>query len=80
MFKCPYCETNLKTISSLKRHIIKMHLQHNGYCPFCKEKFKNFESLQFHLRLNIDDYHQNLYYLLTKKYMKFVDKKLFLSD
>ena len=79
-FKCPYCDKKNKRLSSLKKHIFSIHFQNKYYCPYCNENFGNFESLQYHLRINIDDYHQNLYHLLTRRHIKFVDKKLFLAD
>ena len=79
-FKCPYCDKKNKNFGSLKRHIIKKHFQNKYYCPYCNENFRNLESLQYHLRINIDDYHQNLYHLITRRHIKFVDKKLLLAD
>jgi len=79
-FRCPYCGKKIKTIPSLKAHIFEKHLLNNIYCPFCNESFWSFLSFQHHLLANSDDYHQNLFYLLTKRHIRFVDKKLFLDN
>ena len=79
-FVCPYCGKKLKTISFLKAHITEKHLLYVYYCPYCNEKFETFRKFQYHLRMNIDDYHQNLFHLVTRRHIRFVNKNLFLSD
>ena len=80
MFKCPYCNKNFTRVFSLKTHIKKVHLQHNIYCPFCNEKFKSILLLQTHLLSKNDDFHRNLFYLITRGYKNFIDKKLLMKS
>jgi len=79
-YTCPYCGQKFIRISNLKIHITKKHFQYGFYCPYCNESFKNLASLRYHLWSNIDDYHQNLYHLLTKRHSKFIDKKLLMKQ
>jgi uncharacterized Zn-finger protein len=77
-YKCPYCDKKFRKIVNLKYHLKQTHLKHNIYCPYCNEKFTNLHLFMNHLLLKNDDYHLNLYYLLSGKYTNFVNKKIFL--
>jgi DNA-directed RNA polymerase subunit RPC12/RpoP len=79
-YKCPYCGKEFKSIRILKGHITKTHILYGFYCPYCNITFKTFLSLQSHLSLKNDKLHQNLFHLLTKRHLRYVDKEIFLSD
>jgi hypothetical protein len=75
-YKCPYCLKEIKTLSHLKSHIKKAHLLYGFYCPFCIEFYGSIGKLESHLASQNDEFHRNLYFLISKKYLKFVDKKI----
>ena len=79
-FKCPYCGQKFKIISTLKRHIIIKHLQYNCSCPYCNKEFESLNELKTHLYNLNDEYHWNLYNLISRKHLKFVDKKFFMEN
>jgi len=79
-YACPYCSRKFTRLFGLRAHVIKKHLQYGYYCPYCNESFKNLESLKYHLWTNIDDYHWNLYNLITKRRLKFINKELLMGQ
>ena len=79
-FKCPYCNKKYRTIIHLKSHIDKVHLLYDYSCPYCNENFGSFLKLQDHLKFKSDKFHKNLFHLLTRRHIRFVDKKLFLDN
>ena len=80
LYVCPYCLKEMNRLTNLKSHIKKVHLLYGPYCPFCIEFHGTIGKLQSHLVMKNDDYHQNLYYLITKRYIKRVNKKIFMKD
>jgi len=80
MFKCPYCGKGIKTLRNLKGHITVKHLRYGFYCPYCKEEFETLQQLQNHLVSKDDKLHKNLFFLITKGYTKFIDKKLLIGE
>ncbi len=80
MYKCPFCTKKIKQLSILKAHVKKIHLLYGLYCPYCIEFFGSLQLLQNHLISVNDEYHQNLYYLITGRYVKRVNKKLFIDN
>jgi len=79
MFKCPFCLKKSNRLSALKTHIKKVHLLYGIYCPYCIEFYGTIGQFQSHLAMTNDKFHRNLYYLITKRYLKRVDKKLLLD-
>ena len=77
-FKCPYCGKKHKTLMTLKRHILNEHIINEISCPYCGEKFKSLKSFQKHLYFKKDNFHYNLYLLITRRYFGYVDKKIFI--
>jgi len=80
MFKCPYCGKGIKTLRNLKGHITVKHLRYEFYCPYCKEEFETLQQLQNHLVSKDDKLHKNLFFLITKGYIKYIDKKLLMDE
>ncbi len=78
-FTCPYCLKKFNKIIDLKKHIFKSHLLYGIYCPFCIEFYGTIGKLQSHLAMANDEFHRNLYYLITKGYLRKVDKKLLID-
>jgi len=78
-FICPFCIEKFDKLSSLKIHIKKVHLLYGIYCPFCIEFYGTIGQLQSHLAIANDEFHKNLYYLITKRYTKRVNKKLLMD-
>jgi DNA-directed RNA polymerase subunit RPC12/RpoP len=79
-FKCPYCDKKIKTLGFLKKHIFTIHFKYDYTCPYCNESFRNLKKLQAHLIFKNDKFHRNLFHLITRKHIRFVDKKLFLDN
>ncbi len=79
-FKCPYCDKKIKTLGFLKKHIFRTHFKYDYICPYCNLRFETFGKLQYHLCYKKDIYHQNFYHLITRRHIRFVDKKLFLDN
>ena len=80
MFKCPYCGKEIKRLNNLKGHITAKHLRYGFYCPYCKEEFGTLQQLQNHLVSKDDKLHKNLFFLITKGYAKYIDKKLLITE
>jgi len=79
LYVCPYCLKEMNRLTNLKSHIKKNHLFYGLYCPYCIEFYGTISKFQSHLVMKNDDYHQNLYYLITKRYTKRVNKKIFMK-
>jgi len=75
-YTCPYCLKKFTKLLLLKRHIKQSHLLYGIYCPFCIEFYGSIGKLESHLASQNDEYHRNLYYLITKRYLRLVDKKI----
>jgi uncharacterized Zn-finger protein len=78
-YNCPFCLKKFNRLSSLKIHIKKVHLLYGIYCPFCIEFYGTIAKLESHLAMTNDEFHRNLYYLISRKHTKKVDKKLLID-
>ena len=78
-YTCPYCLKKFDKLSSLKTHIVKIHLLYGIYCPYCLEIYGTLGKLESHLLLTNDEYHRNLYYLLSRRNLKKVNKELLIN-
>lgn len=76
-YKCPYCLKEFNKLSFLKVHIKRSHLLYGFYCPFCLEIYGSIEKLESHLVMTNDEYHKNLYNLISRGNLKKVNKELF---
>jgi len=79
MYKCPFCLTEFSKLVSLKRHVKKSHLFYGIYCPYCLEIYGTIAKFESHLIMTNDEFHRNLYLLITRKNMKNVNKELFIN-
>lgn len=75
-YKCPFCLEEFDKLSSLKKHINKSHLLYGIYCPFCAEIYGTIGQLESHLVMQNDKYHRNLYYLISRRNLRKVNKEL----
>ena len=80
MYNCPYCLKEFSRLNTLKSHIKKIHLIYGIYCPYCLEIYGTITKLESHLALQNDEYHRNLYYLITGRYLKKVNKELLMLN
>jgi len=79
LYSCPYCIRKFTKLSSLKRHITEVHLLYGIYCPFCLEIYGTLGKLESHLVTINDEYHRNLYFLISRRNMKKVNKELLIN-
>ena len=79
MYSCPFCGRNYEKFYVLKSHIAKFHDTKDIKCPYCPFTADNLHGLRQHAIQKNDEYHQNLYYLLSRKYHNRVKKELFLA-
>jgi DNA-directed RNA polymerase subunit RPC12/RpoP len=79
LYKCPFCGRNYEKIFALRRHIMKFHDTKDIKCPYCNFIADGIDVLKFHAVKKSDIYHQNLFYLLSRKHRHNVKKELFLA-
>jgi DNA-directed RNA polymerase subunit RPC12/RpoP len=75
-YKCPFCTKEIKSLGGLKSHIKKAHLLYGIYCPYCIEIYGTIGKLVSHLATQNDEYHRNLYFLISGRYLGKVNKKI----
>jgi len=79
-YTCPYCGRKFRAIFTMKKHITVNHLVDNIYCPYCGYTCNYTRDLAIHLMNKDDEYHRNLYFLISRKYRRLVNKKLFMEN
>jgi len=79
MYSCPFCDKKYEKMYILKAHISKFHDTKDIKCPYCSHISKDLDTLRMHALNKSDIYHQNLFYLLSRKHRNNVKKELFLA-
>ena len=74
MYKCPFCDFKVATISSLKKHMERLHF--SDECPICHKKYRNVLG-HFHnyMKINGDPYHMLLFYLYSRRRLSQKEKQ-----